>query len=63
MKKSNVNLSNLENVLQRNLRTDRVRDWIFRASGGRNFDFFPAFGSWVRCIYQSAQKSFGYITE
>ena len=33
----NVNLSNLENVLQRNLRADRARECIFRASGGANF--------------------------
>ena len=33
----NVNLSNLENVLQRNLRTDRSWECIFRASGGANF--------------------------
>ena len=31
----NVNLSNVENVLQRNLRTDR--ECIFGASGGANF--------------------------
>ena len=30
----NVKLSNLENVLQRNLRTDRARECIFRTSGG-----------------------------
>ena len=33
----NVNLNNLENVLQRNLRTDRARECIFRAPGGANF--------------------------
>ena len=33
----NVNLSNLENVLQRNLRTDRAWECIFRGSGGANF--------------------------
>ena len=33
----NVNLSHLENVLQRNLRTDRTRECIFRASGGPDF--------------------------
>ena len=32
-----VNLSNLENVLQRNLRTDRARQCIFTASGGAIF--------------------------
>ena len=38
----NVNLSNLKNVLQRNLRTDRAGEGIFRASGGTNFENFPA---------------------
>ena len=33
----NVNLNDLENVLQRNLRTDRPWQCIFRASGGANF--------------------------
>ena len=33
----NVNLSNLVNALQRNLRTDRAWECIFRASGGANF--------------------------
>ena len=38
----NVSLRNLGNVLQRNLRTDRVRECIFRVSGGTNFEnFFP----------------------
>ena len=38
----NVNLSNLENVLQRNLRNDRAGECIFRASGGTNFENFSA---------------------
>ena len=33
----NVNLSNLKNVLQRNLRTFTARQCIFGASGGANF--------------------------
>ena len=33
----NVSLSNLENVSQRNLRTDRAKDCIFKVSGGTNF--------------------------
>ena len=33
----NVNLSNVENVLQRHLRTDRAWQCIFGASGGANF--------------------------
>ena len=36
----NGNLSNLENVLQRNLRTDRAGECIYRASGGTNFQNF-----------------------
>ena len=36
----NVNLSNLENVLQRNLMTEHGRECIFRASGGTNFRKF-----------------------
>ena len=34
----NLNLSNLGNVLQRNFRTNRVRECIFKASGGTNFE-------------------------
>ena len=34
----NVNLNNLENILQRNLRTGRARESIFGASRGRNFE-------------------------
>ena len=34
----NESLSNLENVLKRNLRTDRAKVCIFRASGGTNFE-------------------------
>ena len=37
----NVDLSNLENVLQRNLRTSRAGECIFRASGGTNFKNLP----------------------
>lgn len=36
----NVDLSNLENVLQRNLRADRARECVFRVSGGTNFEKF-----------------------
>ena len=31
----NVNLNNLGNYLQRNVRTDRVRECIFKASGDK----------------------------
>ena len=37
-----VNLSNLENVLERNLRTDKTGEYIFWASGGTNFEKFSA---------------------
>ena len=36
----NVNLSNLENVLQRNLRTGKAEDCILKASGGTDFEKF-----------------------
>ena len=36
----NVNLSNLGNILQRNLRTDRTGECIFRASIAANFEHF-----------------------
>ena len=36
----NVNVSNLGNVLRKNLRTARARECIFRASGGINFENF-----------------------
>ena len=34
----NVNISNLENVLQRNLRTNRAGECIFSACRGKNFE-------------------------
>ena len=37
----NVKLSNLENVLQRNLIADSARECIFRAFGGTNFENVP----------------------
>ena len=37
-----VNVSNLENALQGNLRTGRVRECIFKASGGTDFENFLA---------------------
>ena len=36
----NINLSDLENILQRNLRADRARKWIFRAFGGTVLKIF-----------------------
>ena len=60
----NVNLSNLENLLQRNVRTGRVRECIFRASRDKFRKFFPsapilAAPLWAPCpcIYQSAPKN------
>ena len=38
----NVSLSNLENVLQRNLNTDITRDCTSRVSGGINLENFSA---------------------
>ena len=37
----NINLSNLEDALQRNIYTGRVRMCIFRACGGTNFENCP----------------------
>ena len=34
----NVNLTNLQNFLQKNLRTDRARETIFRVSRDANFE-------------------------
>ena len=65
----NVNLSILENLLQRNVRTGRVRESIFRGSGHINFSFFLsapriAASLWAPCpcIYQSAQNKSGCVT-
>ena len=61
------NLRNLENVLQRNLRTGTARECIFRASGGTRFKNFrqtwwqKGGGGTPRCN-QSAQKNSGYVT-
>ena len=62
------NLCNLENVLQRNLRTGMARECIFRASGGTRFKNFNqpwwqkgGRGS-PRCN-RSTQKNSGYITD
>ena len=61
------NLCNLENVLQRNLRTGTAKEWIFRASGGTRFKNFcqpwcrKGGGGTPRCN-QSAQKDSRYVT-
>ena len=62
------NLRNLENVLQRNLRTVMARECIFRASGGTRFKNFHQ--TWwrkggvgtPRCNWP-AQKNSGYVTD
>ena len=60
------NLRNLENVLQRNLRTGTARECIFRASGGTSFKNFcqpwwrKGGGGTPRCN-RSAQKNSGYV--
>ena len=60
----NVNLSNLGNLLQRNVRTGRVREYVFRASGDKfwnSFNSAPILAAplWAPCpcIYQSAPKN------
>ena len=63
----NVRLSNLENVLQRNLRTGKARECILRVSGGTNFENFSAQRQpWQHLrgfnVYRSAQKNSGYVT-
>ena len=61
------NLHNLENVLQRNLRTGMARECIFRASGGTRFKNFCQPWWWkggggTPRYNQSAQKKSGYVT-
>ena len=63
-----VNSGNLENVFQRILRTDSARGCIFKASGGTNFENFRLDANHVgtlrvQCIYRSAQKNSGYVTD
>ena len=64
-----VNFSNLENVLQRNLRTDRAGECICRASEGTNFENFSAQRQpWCHlcglnvCTGQPKKNS-GYVTD
>ena len=47
----NVNLSNLGNVLQRNLRRNRARECIFRASGGIHFEKLTALHQPWCCLH------------
>ena len=61
----------MENVLQRHLRTDKVRECIIRATGVTNFENLTAwrqpwwglrvFTGIYRCMYRSAQKNSGYV--
>ena len=61
MKKSvcNVDLSNLENILQRNLGTGSARECFFRAF----FHTVPIMMvlSWVWCLYRSAPRKSRYF--
>ena len=62
------NLRNLENVLQRNLRTGTARECIFRASGGTRFKNIRQPWWWkgrggMPGYNQSAQENSGYLTE
>ena len=50
------NLHNLENVLQRNLRTGTAKECIFRASGGTRFKNFWKGGGGTPRYNWSAQK-------
>ena len=62
------NLRNLENVLQRNLRTGVARECIFRVSRGTRFKNFrkpwwrKGGGGTPRWNW-SAQKNSGYVTD
>ena len=57
-----VPLTNLENVLQRILRIDKAREYIFRASGVTNFEIFSCLASsGVRPMYRPAAKNSGYV--
>ena len=64
----NVSLSNLENVLQRDLRTGRARESIFRVSGGTDFENISAWGqpwwclSWFDVCISLPQKNSGCVT-
>ena len=65
----NVNLSNLENVLQRNLRTGKARELFFRVSEGTSFENFSVWranhsSAFVdSMLYRSSQKSSGDVTD
>ena len=66
MRNRNVNLSDFENDLQANLRTDRARKWIFRAFRGKIFKMYllgtnHGGALWIRSMYQFAQKNSGYV--
>ena len=65
----NLNLRNLENVLQRNLRTNRAGECIFRASGGTSFKNFSVSrqhsDAFVGSMYVPicSEKNSGYVSE
>ena len=64
----NISLSNLGNVLQRDLRTDRARESIFRVSGGTNFENLSTWGQPWWCLsgfdvcISLPQKNSGCVT-
>ena len=53
----NESWRNLKNVLQRSLRIDRAKEFIFRVSGTMVVPL------WVLCVYWSAQKNSEYATD
>ena len=64
----NINLSNLENVLQKNLRANRALECIFRTFGGTVLKVYPLGGNhggaFVNSIYVPVYtKNSGYVTE
>ena len=60
----NANLSNLENVFSRNLRTDGAGECTFRASGGQFFPSAPnmVVPSWPSIQVLVCKKKSGYDT-
>ena len=64
----NVNLSNLENVLQRNLREDSAWEFNFTAFGAQFWkcsrsEATMVVPSWIPFMYQSAPKNSVYVTD
>ena len=61
----NVKLSYLESVLRRNVRTDRARGCIFRASTSTNFEFFffALHLSFSRQSDTPSQEQYNYVMD